>query len=337
MKRTFSLSLLLSAFCLSTAAHAVDVTGAGSSFVFPVLSKWSQGFSEKTGNRINYQSIGSGGGIAQIKAGTVDFGATDVPMSTDDLQKGGLGQFPTIIGGIVPVINVDGIEPGKLKLDGPTMAKIFMGEIKTWNDPAIAALNPGMKLPEGAITVVRRSDGSGTSYNFTNYLAKVSPEWKEKYNFGTTVNWPVGVGGKGNEGIAAYVKQIKGSIGYVEYAYALTNKMTHVQLKNAAGNFVQPEAKSFQAAAATADWKSAKDFNLLMTNAPGADAWPITATTWIVMYKEPKNEERSKVAFDFFKWSLEHGQKDAAALDYVPVPDTLVKQIEGYWASDFKK
>ncbi|AXA65405.1 MULTISPECIES: phosphate ABC transporter substrate-binding protein PstS [Pseudomonas] len=337
MKRTFSLSLLLSAFCLSTAAHAVDVTGAGSSFVFPVLSKWSQGFSEKTGNRINYQSIGSGGGIAQIKAGTVDFGATDAPMSSDDLQKGGLGQFPTIIGGIVPVINVEGIEPGKLKLDGPTMAKIFMGEIKTWNDPAIAALNPGMKLPEGAITVVRRSDGSGTSYNFTNYLAKVSPEWKEKFNFGTTVNWPVGVGGKGNEGIAAYVKQIKGSIGYVEYAYALTNKMTHVQLKNAAGNFVQPEAKSFQAAAATADWKSAKDFNLLMTNAPGADAWPITATTWIVMYKEPKNEERSKVAFDFFKWSLEHGQKDAAALDYVPVPDTLVKQIEGYWASDFKK
>ncbi|HAC69903.1 MULTISPECIES: phosphate ABC transporter substrate-binding protein PstS [Pseudomonas] len=337
MKRTFSLSLLLSAFCLSTAAHAVDVTGAGSSFVYPVLSKWSQTFSEKTGNRVNYQSIGSGGGIAQIKAATVDFGATDAPMSTEDLQKGGLGQFPTIIGGIVPVVNVEGIEPGKLKLDGPLLAKIFMGEVKTWNDPAIAALNPGMKLPASAITVVRRSDGSGTSYNFTNYLAKVSPEWKEKFNFGTTVNWPVGVGGKGNEGIAAYVKQIKGSIGYVEYAYALTNKMSHVQLKNAAGNFVQPDAKSFQAAAATADWKSAKDFNLLMTNAPGADAWPITATTWIVMYKEPKNEERSKVAFDFFKWSLENGQKDAAALDYVPVPDALVKQIEGYWASDFKK
>lgn len=337
MKRTFSLSLLLSAFCLSTAAHAVDVTGAGSSFVYPVLSKWSQTFSEKTGNRVNYQSIGSGGGIAQIKAATVDFGATDAPMSTEDLQKGGLGQFPTIIGGIVPVVNVEGIEPGKLKLDGPLLAKIFMGEVKTWNDPAIAALNPGMKLPASAITVVRRSDGSGTSYNFTNYLAKVSPEWKEKFNFGTTVNWPVGVGGKGNEGIAAYVKQIKGSIGYVEYAYALTNKMSHVQLKNAAGNFVQPDAKSFQAAAATADWKSAKDFNLLMTNAPGADAWPITATTWIVMYKEPKNEERSKVAFDFFKWSLENGQKDAAALDYVPVPDALVKQVEGYWASDFKK
>ena len=337
MKRTFSLSLLLSAFCLSTAAHAVDITGAGSSFVYPIMSKWSQTFSEKTGNRVNYQSIGSGGGIAQIKAATVDFGATDAPMSTEDLQKSGLGQFPTIIGGIVPVVNVDGVEPGKLKLDGPLLAKIFMGEVKTWNDPAITALNPGLKLPDSAITVVRRSDGSGTSYNFTNYLSKVSPEWKEKFNFGTTVNWPVGVGGKGNEGIAAYVKQIKGSIGYVEYAYALTNKMAHVELKNAAGKFVEPDSKSFQAAAATADWKNAKDFNLLMTNAPGADAWPITATTWIVMYKDPKNEERSKVAFEFFKWALEHGQKEAEALDYVPVPETLVKQIEGYWASDFKK
>ncbi|MDR6679029.1 phosphate transport system substrate-binding protein [Pseudomonas psychrotolerans] len=337
MKRTFSLSLLLSAFCLSTAAHAVDITGAGSSFVYPVMSKWSQTFSEKTGNRINYQSIGSGGGIAQIKAATVDFGATDAPLSTEDLQKGGLGQFPTIIGGIVPVVNVEGVEPGKLKLDGPVLAKIFMGEVKTWNDPAITALNPGLKLPDTAITVVRRSDGSGTSYNFTNYLSKVSPEWKEKFNFGTTVNWPVGVGGKGNEGIAAYVKQIKGSIGYVEYAYALTNKMAHVELKNAAGKFVEPDSKSFQAAAATADWKSSKDFNLLMTNAPGADAWPITATTWIVMYKDPKNEERSKVAFEFFKWALDHGQKEAEALDYVPVPETLVKQIEGYWASDFKK
>ena len=337
MKRTFSLSLLLSAFCLSTAAHAVDITGAGSSFVYPVMSKWSQTFSEKTGNRINYQSIGSGGGIAQIKAATVDFGATDAPLSTEDLQKGGLGQFPTIIGGIVPVVNVEGVEPGKLKLDGPVLAKIFMGEVKTWNDPAIAALNPGLKLPDTAITVVRRSDGSGTSYNFTNYLSKVSPEWKEKFNFGTTVNWPVGVGGKGNEGIAAYVKQIKGSIGYVEYAYALTNKMTHVELKNAAGKFVEPDSKSFQAAAATADWKNAKDFNLLMTNAPGADAWPITATTWIVMYKDPKNEERSKVAFEFFKWALDHGQKEAEALYYVPVPEALVKQIEGYWASDFKK
>jgi len=321
---------------LSTVAHATDVTGAGSSFVYPVLSKWSQAYSQKTQNRINYQSIGSGGGIAQIKAGTVDFGASDAPLSTDDLQKSGLGQFPSVIGGIVPVVNVEGIAPGQLKLDGETLAKIFMGTVKTWNDPAIAALNPDLKLPSANITVVHRSDGSGTSYNFTNYLAKVSPEWKEKVNFGTTINWPTGVGGKGNEGVSAYIKQIKNSIGYVEYAYALQNKMSHAQLKNAAGTFVEPNAKSFQAAADTADWGASKDFNLLMTNAPGADAWPITATTWVIMYKEPKNAERSKVAFDFFKWSLENGQKDAAALDYVPLPDSLVKKIEAYWASDFK-
>ncbi|GGM14024.1 phosphate ABC transporter substrate-binding protein PstS [Pseudomonas asuensis] len=334
--RTFRLAALLSALCLSTVAHATDVTGAGSSFVYPVLSKWSQAYSQKTQNRINYQSIGSGGGIAQIKAGTVDFGASDAPLSTEDLQKAGLGQFPSVIGGIVPVINVEGIAPGQLKLDGETLAKIFMGTIKTWNDPAIAALNPDLKLPSANITVVHRSDGSGTSYNFTNYLAKVSPEWKEKVNFGTTINWPTGVGGKGNEGVSAYIKQIKNSIGYVEYAYALQNKMSHAQLKNAAGTFVEPNAKSFQAAADTADWGTSKDFNLLMTNAPGADAWPITATTWVIMYKEPKNAERSKVAFDFFKWSLENGQKDAAALDYVPLPDSLVEKIEAYWASDFK-
>ncbi|WP_145141186.1 phosphate ABC transporter substrate-binding protein PstS [Pseudomonas duriflava] len=336
MTRTFRLSALLSAFCLSTVAQATDVTGAGSSFVYPVLSKWSQAYSQNSDNRINYQSIGSGGGIAQIKAATVDFGASDAPLSTEDLEKSGLGQFPSVIGGIVPVVNVEGVEPGQLKLDGETLAKIFMGTIKTWNDPAIAKLNPDLSLPSANITVVHRSDGSGTSYNFTNYLAKVSPEWKEKVNFGTTVNWPIGVGGKGNEGVSAYVKQIKNSIGYVEYAYALQNKMSHAQLKNAAGNFVEPNSKSFQAAADTADWSSAKDFNLLMTNAPGADAWPITATTWVIMYKEPKNAERSKVAFDFFKWSLENGQKDAAALDYVPLPDSLVSKIETYWESEFK-
>lgn len=253
------LSLLIASLCLSGAAHATDVTGAGSSFVFPVISKWSQDYSKNSENRINYQSIGSGGGIAQIKAATVDFGASDAPMSAEDLQAAGLGQFPSVIGGIVPIVNVEGIESGKLKLDGETLAKIFMGTVKTWDDEAIKALNPGVNLPKTNITVVHRSDGSGTSYNFTNYLSKVSPEWNKELQFGSTVKWPVGVGGKGNEGIAAYVKQIKGSIGYVEYAYALTNKMTHVQLKNAAGNFVQPEAKSFQAAAATADWKSAKD------------------------------------------------------------------------------
>ena len=330
-----SLSVLLASLCMSGLAHATDVTGAGSSFVYPVLSKWSQDYSKSSSNRINYQSIGSGGGIAQIKAATVDFGASDAPLSADDLKAGGLGQFPSVIGGIVPVMNIEGVAPGQLKLDGETLAKIFLGEITVWNDPAIVALNQGMKLPDSKITVVHRSDGSGTSYNFTNYLSKVSDGWKSKIGFGTTVPWPVGVGGKGNEGVSAYVKQIKNSIGYVEYAYALQNKMTHAQLKNAAGTFIQPNAKAFQAAADTADWANAKDFNLIMTNAPGDSAWPITATTWIIMYKQPKNAEQSQAAFNFFKWSLEKGQQQASALDYVALPDSLVKRIEGYWKSDF--
>ncbi|MGP0015776.1 phosphate ABC transporter substrate-binding protein PstS, partial [Pseudomonas sp.] len=295
----------------------------------------SQDYSKDSSNRINYQSIGSGGGIAQIKAATVDFGASDAPLSAEDLKAGGLGQFPSVIGGIVPVMNIEGIAAGQLKLDGETLAKIFLGEITEWTDPAIVALNPGVKLPGGKITVVHRSDGSGTSYNFTNYLAKVSDGWKSKIGFGTTVPWPVGVGGKGNEGVSAYVKQIKNSIGYVEYAYALQNKMTHAQLKNAAGKFIQPNAKAFAAAADTADWANAKDFNLIMTNAPGDGAWPITATTWIIMYKQPKNAEQSQAAFNFFKWSLEKGQQQASALDYVALPDSLVQRIEGYWKSDF--
>lgn len=330
-----SLSVLLASLCMSSLAHATDVTGAGSSFVYPVLSKWSQDYSKSSSNRINYQSIGSGGGIAQIKAATVDFGASDAPLSADDLKAGGLGQFPSVIGGIVPVMNIEGVAPGQLKLDGETLAKIFLGEITVWNDPAIVALNPGVKLPGSTITVVHRSDGSGTSYNFTNYLSKVSDGWKSKIGFGTAVPWPVGVGGKGNEGVSAYVKQIKNSIGYVEYAYALQNKMTHAQLKNAAGKFIQPNSKAFQAAADTADWANAKDFNLIMTNAPGDSAWPITATTWIIMYKQPKNAEQSQAAFNFFKWSLENGQQQASALDYVALPDSLVKRIEGYWKSDF--
>lgn len=330
-----NLSLLLATLCMSGLAHATDVTGAGSSFVYPVLSKWSQDYSKNSKNRINYQSIGSGGGIAQIKAATVDFGASDAPLSAEDLKASGLGQFPSVIGGIVPVMNIEGISPGQLKLDGETLAKIYLGEITVWNDPAVVALNPGMKLPSSKITVVHRSDGSGTSYNFTNYLSKVSDGWKSKIGFGTTVPWPVGVGGKGNEGVSAYVKQIKNSIGYVEYAYALQNKMTHAQLKNASGKFIQPNAKAFQAAADTADWANAKDFNLIMTNAPGDNAWPITATTWIIMYKQPKNAEQSQAAFNFFKWSLENGQQQASALDYVALPDSLVKRIEGYWKSDF--
>ena len=329
------LAAFAAAALFGAAAHATDITGAGSTFVYPVLSKWSAAYAAKTGNHVNYQSIGSGGGIAQIKAGTVDFGASDKPLSSDELAKAGLGQFPVVIGGIVPVVNVQGIASGQLKLDGATLARIFLGEIKTWNDPAIAALNPGMKLPDTRITVVHRSDGSGTTFNFTDYLSKVSPGWKSKVGEGTAVQWPAGIGGKGNEGVAAYVKQVKGGIGYVEYAYALQNKMSYVLLRNSSGRFVQPNLASFAAAAATADWVGAKDFNLVMTNAPGAQAFPIAATTWVILYKRPKNAERSKVAFDFFKWSLEHGQPLAKSLDYVPLPESLVQRIESYWKTQF--
>ncbi|HEY4146494.1 phosphate ABC transporter substrate-binding protein PstS [Pinirhizobacter sp.] len=329
------IAAIVAASLFSLAAQATDITGAGSSFVYPVLSKWSATYAEKTGNKLNYQSVGSGAGIAQIKEGTIDFGASDAPMSAEDLTKFGLGQFPSVVGGIVPVVNLSGISAGQLKLDGPTLANIFLGKINRWEDPAIAALNPGVKIPSGKITVVHRSDGSGTSFNFTNFLSKVSPEWASQVKFGTAVDWPTGVGGKGNEGVSQYVRQIPGSIGYVEYAYAKKNNIAYTQMKNSAGKFLQPTADAFAAAAATADWKSAKDFNLIMTNAPGADAWPITATTWVIMYKKPKNVEHTKVAFDFFKWSLEQGQAQAASLDYVALPPPLVKQIEAYWSSEF--
>ena len=333
--RKIGIAVIATAALFGVTAHAADITGAGSTFVYPVLSKWSAAYSAQTGNHVNYQSIGSGGGIAQIKAGTVDFGASDKPLPSDELAKAGLGQFPVVIGGIVPVLNVEGIAAGKLKLDGETLAKIFVGEIKTWSDPAIAALNPGVTLPDTRITVVHRSDGSGTTFNFTDYLSKVSPAWRVKVGEGTAVQWPAGIGGKGNEGVAAYVRQIRGGVGYVEYAYALQNKMAYAQMKNAAGRYVQADARTFQAAADTADWKSAKDFNLIMTNAPGADAWPITATTWVIVYKRPKSAERNKVTFDFFKWSLEHGQPQAMALDYVPLPASLVQRIALYWKTQF--
>jgi phosphate transport system substrate-binding protein len=335
----FSLTAIAAAAAIlvaSGSAQATDITGAGSSFVYPVLAKWSAEFTTKTSNKINYQSIGSGGGIAQIKAATVDFGASDKPLDAKDLGDTGLGQFPVVIGGIVPVVNIEGVQPGELKLTGALMADIFLGKVQKWNDKAIADLNPGAKLPETLITVVHRSDGSGTSFNVTNYLSKVSPEWKEKVGEGTAVNWPTGVGGKGNEGVAAYVKQIKDSIGYVEYAYALQNKLTFVQMQNHAGKWVKPDKASFSAAAATADWKNAKDFTLIMTDAPGDAAWPITATTWAIMYKAPKDATHTKTAFEFFKWSFEQGQKQAESLDYVPLPESLVKQIEAYWKSDFK-
>ena len=317
-------------------AFAADVTGAGASFVYPIMSKWSAEYAKTTGKKVNYQSIGSGGGIAQIKAATVDFGSSDAPLKPEELAKFGLAQFPSVIGGVVPVINVPGVASGALKLDGPTLADIFLGKVAKWNDPAIVALNSGVQLPDTKITVVHRSDGSGTTFNFVNFLSKVSPEWQTKVGEGTAVKWPTGIGGKGNEGVAAYVKQIKGSIGYVELAYASQNGMTFASMQNAAGNWVQPTADSFQAAASSADWASAHDFNLVITNAPGATAWPITATNFILMYKQPKNATGAKNAKDFFTWAYANGDTQAKALDYVPLPDALVKQIEAYWAQNLK-
>jgi phosphate transport system substrate-binding protein len=321
---------------VSSAALAVDLTGAGSTFVFPVLSKWAAQYRAMTGDQINYQSIGSGGGIAQIKAATVDFGATDKPLAHDELAASGLAQFPLVIGGVVPVINVPGIQPGQLKLSGPVLAAIFLGQVKTWNHPAIVRLNPGLRLPGSQIAVVHRSDGSGTSFNFTHYLSQVYAPWRTKAGEGTSVQWPVGVGGKGNEGVAAYVKQIPNSIGYVEYAYVVQNHMNFAVMQNSAGRFVAPNAKSFQAAAQTADWAHATDFYLVMTNAPGANAYPITATTFVLMYKQPKNAQRSAAAIKFFRWSLERGQAQAVGLDYVPLPAPLVKKVEAYLAANIR-
>jgi phosphate transport system substrate-binding protein len=316
---------------------AAEITGAGATFIYPLLSKWSDDYNKQTGHKINYQSIGSGGGIAQIKAATVDFGSSDKPLGSDELAAAGLGQFPSAIGGVVPVVNLEGVDGGKLRLTGALLADIYLGKVTTWNDARIAALNPGVPLPAGKINVVHRSDGSGTTFNFVNYLSKVSPSFKATVGEGTSVQWPAGIGGKGNEGVAAYVKQIKGSIGYVELAYALQNGMAHAALQNAAGNWVQPDAKSFQAAAATADWANAEDFNLVITNAPGADAWPITATNFILMYKQPKHAKRSQDTLAFFKWALDNGQAQAQALDYVALPPALVQQVEAYWASEFKQ
>ena len=316
---------------------ATQITGAGASFVYPLVSKWSSDYNKATGNRVNYQSIGSGGGIAQIKAGTVDFGSTDKPLPSDELARDGLVQFPSTIGGVVPVVNLAGITPGQLRLTGPLLADIYLGKITTWNDPALAAANPGVALPAEKISVVRRSDGSGTTYNFTNYLSNVSPQWQQSVGEGTTVNWVGGsVGGKGNEGVASYVKQLKGAIGYVELSYALQNKMAHAQMQNAAGNWVQPNAESFAAAAASADWAAAPDFNLVITNSAGEQAWPIAATNFILVRKDPRNPAARQGALDFFRWAWTDGQAQAHALDYVPLPPELVAQVEAYLAAQLK-
>ena len=320
----------------ATPATAVDITGAGATFPYPIYAKWAEAYKAKTGVGMNYQSIGSGGGIAQIKAKTVDFGASDMPLKNEELQAAGLVQFPAIIGGVVPVVNVAGIAPGALKLTGPVLADIYLGKIKKWNDKPIADLNPGLKLPDDPIAVVRRSDGSGTSFIWTDYLSKVSPEWKSKVGSGTAVAWPEGVGGKGNEGVAAYVQRIKGAIGYVEYAYAKRNKMAHVQVQNKDGQFVQPDDSAFQAAAAYADWKSAPGFYQILTDQPGKTTWPITGASFILMHRTAEKPQSAGEVLKFFDWSFKNGQKMAEELDYVPLPGDVTKIIADAWKAQIK-
>jgi len=320
----------------ASASQATDITGAGATFPYPVYAKWADAYKTQTGIGLNYQSIGSGGGIKQIEAKTVDFGASDMPLKPDDLEQNGLMQFPTVVGGVVPVINLNGIDPGTLKLDGVTLADIFLGKITKWNDPAIVALNKDLKLSNDDITVVHRSDGSGTSFIFTNYLSKVSLEWKSSVGEGTAVSWKAGTGGKGNEGVASYVQRIKGSIGYVEYAYALQNKMNHVQLKNHDGNFVQPESSAFQAAAAGAKWEKAPGFYEILTDEAGKNSWPISGATFILMHKVQDKPETAKEVLKFFDWAYANGDKLASDLDYVPLPDSLVKLIHSAWEKQIK-
>jgi phosphate transport system substrate-binding protein len=331
-----SIAFAAAAATLSAGTANAAITGAGSTFVYPILSRWAADYKKAGGDEINYQSIGSGGGIAQIKAGTVDFGATDKPLDPQELAGAGLAQFPVIIGGVVPVINIPGAKPGQVKMSGSILAGIYSGQIKMWNDPQISKINPGLHFPAKAITVVHRSDGSGTTFNFVHYLSQVSPTWKSKVGEGTSVNWPTGVGGKGNEGVAGYVNQIPYSIGYVEYAYVLQNKMAYTLMQNSSGRFVSPSARSFAAAASHANWAGAKDFFLVMTNAPGADSYPITASTFVLMYKQPKNAAGSASARKFFNWALTKGQPQAASLDYVPLPAPLVKRIQGYVGASIK-
>jgi phosphate transport system substrate-binding protein len=316
---------------LLSSAQAADISGAGATFPYPIYAKWAEAYKAKTGLNMNYQSIGSGGGIKQIQSKTVDFGASDMPLKPDELEKSGLMQFPMIMGGEVAVINVKGIEPGKLKLDGKTLADIYLGKITKWSDPALAKLNPGLKLPDQAMAVVHRSDGSGTTFIFTNYLSKVSPEWKDKVGENTAVEWPVGLGGKGNEGVAALVSRTDGAIGYVEYAYAKQNKMNYSLLANKEGIYNQPDAKAFQAAAANADWKAAPGYYLLLTDQPGKDSWPITGASFILMHKKQEKPESAKEVLAFFDWSYKNGQKLADDLDYVPMPDAVVKLVEESW------
>lgn len=330
---SFQMIRTAAAVALSVASFGVfanDVTGAGASFPAPVYAKWAAAYNTATGVRINYQSVGSGAGIRQIKAKTVDFGASDMPLTDEELAKDGLVQFPTVIGGVVPVVNIQGIKPGQLKLTGEVLGNIYLGKISKWNDPAIVALNPGVKLPDAAIAPVRRADGSGTTFVFTNYLSKVNAEWKQTVGEGAAVKWPAGAGGKGNEGVAAFVGRLPNSIGYVEYAYAKTNKLSHVAMKNVSGEYVQPDDSAFKASADGADWN--KSFYQVLTNQPGKTAWPMSSATFILMHKAPQKPEQSTGALKFFDWVYVNGDKTAAELDYVPLPASVKDIVRKSWA-----
>jgi phosphate transport system substrate-binding protein len=320
----------------SSTASAIDVTGAGATFPYPIYAKWADAYKKETGVGLNYQSIGSGGGIKQIEAKTVVFGATDAPLSGSELDQNGLVQFPMVMGGIVPVVNLNGVSQGSLVFDGPTLAKVFLGQVKSWDDPAIKALNPGVTLPRQAIAVVHRSDGSGTTFNFTDYLAKVSPDWKSKVGSATAVEWPVGIGAKGNDGVANNVAQTRGSIGYVEYAYAKQNKLTFTKMINKDGKTVTPVSDTFQAAAASADWNSVPGYGVILSNQPGAQSWPMTAATFILIHKQPKDGPAAAEALKFFAWAYAKGSKMAEELDFVPMPAPVVNAIEGVWAKEIK-
>ncbi|QOZ80788.1 phosphate ABC transporter substrate-binding protein PstS [Bradyrhizobium sp. CCBAU 53351] len=320
----------------TTVALAADITGAGATFPFPIYSKWADAYKKETGNGLNYQSIGSGGGIKQIQAKTVTFGASDAPLKAEQLEKDGLVQWPMVMGAIVPVVNLEGVKPGELVFDGETLANIYLGKITKWDDAAIKKLNPSAKLPSDAITVVRRSDGSGTTFNFTNYLSKASADWKSKVGEGTAVEWPVGVGAKGNEGVSGNISQTKNSIGYVEYAYAKQNKLTYTGLVNKAGKPVQPTVEAFQAAASNADWAKAPGYYVILTDQPGEKSWPITAATFILMHKSATDKAASQEAIKFFRWAFKNGGKAAEELDYIPMPDSVVQLIEKTWAAEIK-
>ena len=316
---------------VAAAAAATDISGAGATFPYPIYAKWAEAYQAKTGVGLNYQSIGSGGGIKQIQAKTVTFGATDMPLKAAELDKDGLAQFPTVMGGVVPVVNIEGVKAGELSLDGVTLAKIFLGQIKTWNDPAIAKLNANVKLPAQPIVVVHRSDGSGTTFLFTDYLSKANPDWKSKVGANTAVEWPVGIGAKGNEGVANNVSQTKGSIGYVEYAYAKQNKLNYTKMVNKDGKVVAPTAESFQAAAASADWKSQPGYGVILTDEPGAGSWPIAGATFILIHKKPQKPADAAEALKFFAWAYTKGSKMAEELDYVPMPAKVVTSIQKSW------